>query len=242
MAENFGLVRKSMRPKLGRRSFFTPEGKVALMFLKMYTGLSCPKLMEQLNGNIHYQIFCDVIIDPTRPLTNYKLLDDIMMELAGKLKIQQLQGILADKWRPYMENLDTMYTDATCYESEMRYPTDAKLLWEGIEKSYATMCELSSRLGIHRPRTKFLDVQKANLTYRKQRKHSRSQTRKITRRLLDLLGKILKEIREVERGHENAEDLLTAREKVIWRSSRGCTASRRTTSGTMTAGKASPTG
>lgn len=94
----------------------------------------------------------------------------------------------------------------------MRYPTDAKLLWEGIERSYATMCELSSRLGIHRPRTKFLDVQKANLAYRKQRKHSRSQTRKITRRLLDLLGKILKEIREIERGHENAEDLLTVRE------------------------------
>lgn len=82
-----------------------------------------------------------------------------------------------------------------------------------VEKSYATMCELSSRLGIHRPRTKFLDVQKANLTYRKQRKHSRSQTRKITRRLLDLLGKILKEIREIERGHENAENLLTVREK-----------------------------
>ena len=130
MAENFALVRKSMRPKLGRKSFFTPEGKVALMFLKMYTGLSC-----------------------------------------------------------------------------------TKLLWEGVEKSYATMCELSSRLGIHRPRTKFLDVQKANLTYRKQRKHSRSQTRKITRRLLDLLGKILKEIREIESGNGNAEDLLTVREK-----------------------------
>ena len=124
-----------------------------------------------------------------------------------------LQGILADKWRPYMENLDTMYTDATCYESERRYPTDTKLLWEGIEKSYATMCELSGRLRIHRPRTKFLDVQKADLTYRKQRKHSRSQTRKITRRLLDLLGKILKEIREIERSHENAENLLTVREK-----------------------------
>ena len=185
MADNFGLVRKSMRPKL---------------------------------------------------------LDDIMMELAGKLKIQQLQGILADKWRPYIENLDTMYTDATCYESEMRYPTDAKLLWEGVEKSYATMCELSSRLGIHRPRTKFLDVQKANLRYRKQRKHSRSQTRKITRRLLDLLGKILNEIRESERGHKNAENLLTVREKSDLKSSRGCTASRRTTSGTMTAGRAFPTG
>ena len=28
MAENFGLVSKSLRPKLGRRSYFTPEGKV----------------------------------------------------------------------------------------------------------------------------------------------------------------------------------------------------------------------
>ena len=75
------------------------------------------------------------------------------------------------------------------------------------------MCELSSRLGIHRPRTKFLDVQKANLIYSKQRKHNRSQTRKITRRLLDLLGKILKEIREIVRDHENTENLLTVREK-----------------------------
>lgn len=213
MAENFGLVRKSLRPKPGPKPFFTPEGKVALMFLKMYTGLSCPKLLEQLNGNIHYQIFCDVLIDPTRPLTNYKLLDDIMQELAGKLRIQQLQDILADKWKPYMENLDTMYTDATCYESEMRYPTDAKLLWEGIEKSYVTMCELSARLGIHRPRTKFLDVRKANLTYRKQRRHGRSQTRRMTRRLLGLLGKILKEIRGIVRDNEGAENLLRVREK-----------------------------
>ena len=100
------------------------------MFLKMYTGLSCLKLMEQTSGNMLYQMYCDVIIDPTRPLTNYKLLDDIMLELAGKLKIQQLQDILAEQWKPYMQNLDTLYTDATCYESEMRYPTDQKLFSE----------------------------------------------------------------------------------------------------------------
>ena len=41
MAENFGLVSKSLRPKLGRKSYFTPEGKVALMFLKMYTDATC---------------------------------------------------------------------------------------------------------------------------------------------------------------------------------------------------------
>ena len=56
------------------------------MFLKMYTGLSSPKLMDQLNGNIHYQLFCDVRINPMHPLTNYKLLDDVFSELAGGLK------------------------------------------------------------------------------------------------------------------------------------------------------------
>lgn len=75
------------------------------------------------------------------------------------------------------------------------------------------MCELSKRLGFHRPRTKYLDVQKANLTYRKQRKRTKSQTRKMTRRLLELLGKILKEIRRIERENEDAESMLTVREK-----------------------------
>jgi hypothetical protein len=28
-----------------------------------------------------------------------------MLELAGKLKIQQLQDILAEQWKPYMQNL-----------------------------------------------------------------------------------------------------------------------------------------
>ena len=45
----------------------------------------------------------------------------------------------------------------------MRYPTDQKLLWECNEKAYAVMCEASSRLGIHRPRTKYLDVERANI-------------------------------------------------------------------------------
>lgn len=97
-----------MRAKKGRKTYFTPEGKVALMFLKMYTGLSSPKLMEHLNGNIHYQLFCDVRIDPMHPLTNYKLLDGVFSELARGLKIQQQQEILARAWKPYMKDLDTM--------------------------------------------------------------------------------------------------------------------------------------
>ena len=211
MAVNFGLVSNHRVRKRGPKPFFSPEGKVALVFLKMYTQLSAPKLMEQLNGNVHYQIFCDIAINPLSPLTNYKLIDDIVSELSDKLKIQQQQDILAEAWKPYMRNLDTFYTDATCYESDMRYPTDQKLLWECVEKSYSMMCQMSGRLGIHRPRTKFLDVEKANMGYVKQRKHSRSQQRKLTRRLIHLLGKILREMRKMIREHDD-EGVLGVRE------------------------------
>ena len=85
MAISFNLVEERpmhKRVKRGRKSFFTPEGKVALAFLKMYTGLSAPKLMEALNGNIHYQIFCGIRISPENQLTNYKLIDGILLELS----------------------------------------------------------------------------------------------------------------------------------------------------------------
>ena len=71
------------------------------------------------------------------------------------------------------------------------------------------------RLGMLRPRTKYLDVEKANLTYVKQRKHSKSQQRKITRRLIKLLGKILAEIRKICRERDDMEDVLTFKEKNV---------------------------
>lgn len=214
MAISFNLMEERpmhKRVKRGRKSFFTPEGKVALAFLKMYTGLSAPKLMEALNGNIHYQIFCDIRISPENQLTNYKLIDGILLELSRKLKVQEQQKVLADAWKPYMKNLDTVYTDASCYESLMRFPTDVKLLWECTVRAYKMMCGISSQLGEHRLRTKYNDIEKANLAYRKQRRHTHKQTRKMIMRLLALLGKMLGEIRRQMRIHSD-EGLLNEKQ------------------------------
>ena len=214
MAMSFNLVEERpmhKRVKRGRKPFFTPEGKVALAFLKMYTGLSAPKLMEALNGNIHYQIFCGIRISPENQLTNYKLIDGILLELSRKLKVQEQQKVLADAWKPYMKNLDTVYTDASCYESLMRFPTDVKLLWECTVRAYKMMCGISSQLGEHRLRTKYNDIEKANLAYRKQRRHTHKQTRKMIMRLLALLGKMLGEIRRQMRIHSD-EGLLNEKQ------------------------------
>ena len=215
MAVKFGLIeeeRKSYKRKRGRKSFFTAEGKVALAFLKMYTGLSAPKLMESLNGNIHYQIFCGIRISPKNQLKNYKLIDSILLDMSKRLRVQELQKVLAEAWIPYMKDLDTVYTDASCYESHMRFPTDVKLLWECVERAYEMMCGISSSLGEHRMRTKYNDIAKANLSYRKQRKHTHKQTRKMISRQLALLGKLLGEIRRQVRVHADIS-LLTDKQK-----------------------------
>ena len=60
LAKELGLKER----ELGRDSYFSPEGKVALMVLKSYSGLSDKDLIAQLNANIHYQIFCGVVISP----------------------------------------------------------------------------------------------------------------------------------------------------------------------------------
>ena len=131
MAKAAGLSEQ----RLGRRNIFSPSAKIALMVLKAYTGFSDRQLVEHLNGNIHYQIFCGIMIDPSFPITNYKIVSAIRNEMASRLDIESLQEVLASHWKPYLENLHVCMTDATCYESHMRFPTDMKLLFEGRKVS-----------------------------------------------------------------------------------------------------------
>ena len=188
---------------LGRKSYFSPEGKIALMVLKSYTNFSDSQLIEHLNGNIHYQLFCGVQIDPLHPLTNPKIVSAIRQELADRLDIESLQAILADHWKPYLENLHVCMTDATCYESHLRFPTDVKLLWEGIVWLHRHLCKHCRRLHIQRPRNKYLDVSRAYLAYSKLRKRRKSQTRMITRRLLQLLEKLLDQLEQIHSSYRN---------------------------------------
>lgn len=44
----------------GTKNYFSPRGKLALMFLKHYACCSDKRLIEQLNANIDYQFFCDI--------------------------------------------------------------------------------------------------------------------------------------------------------------------------------------
>ena len=177
--------------RLGRRSIFSPSAKIALMVLKAYTGFSDRQLVEHLNGNIHYQIFCGIMIDPSCSITNYKIVSAIRNGIASRLDIGSLQEVLASHWKPYLENLHICMADATCYESHMRFPTDMKLLWECLECLYKHICRHCKKLGIRRPRNKHSDVARSYLSYSRKRKRKSSRTRILERRMIRLLEKLL---------------------------------------------------
>ena len=75
------------------------------------------------------------MIPPSLPITNFKIVSAIRNEIASRLDIDSFQELLASHWKPYLDNLHVCMTDATCYESHMRFPTDMKLLWKASNGS-----------------------------------------------------------------------------------------------------------
>ena len=160
------------------------------MFLKAYTGLSSDGLIELLNGSIHMQMFCGVLIDPANPIKDEKIVSAIRNRLAGHLDIDNLQRILYARWEGELKDKGLCLTDATCYESHLRFPTDVKLLWECCRWLHDLLVCRNRRLSERVPRNKYNDVAKATLAYAKQRKHTGSATRRLRRKLLKLLAKL----------------------------------------------------
>ena len=175
----------------GNTPMFPPDGEVALMFLKPYTGLSDDGLIDMLNGSIHMQMFCGVLIDPSRPIKDGKIVSAIRNRLAPRLDIVRQQSVLYKKWDSMLKVKDLCMSDATCYESHLRYPTDIKLMWECCEWLHKLLQKPCREQGERLPRSKYNEVAKARLAYAKQRKPKKSATRRMQRRLLKLLGKLI---------------------------------------------------
>lgn len=180
-----------LRPaKVGRKSLFDSQGKLALMFLKSYTGLSDRKLIEQLNANIDYQLFCGVLLSPAERLDDYKIVSKIRTQLGKKLNISMCQKTLAKHWKPYLNHTNVMLTDATCYESQLRYPTNIKLLWESVDWDYNQLKLLCKGLKVRMPRNKYLEQKDKYYQYQRKRRKPKKERIKRTRSLLYLLNKL----------------------------------------------------
>jgi hypothetical protein len=200
---------KSLKIRNNRKGpdrIFSPQGMLALMFLKSYVTCSDKKLILYLNGNIDFQMFCGIFLGPDR-ISNYKIVSEIRCELSRKLDIKALQGVLADYWKPYLKGTNIMLEDATCYETSMRYPTNVKLLWESTEWSYHQLKLLCKYLKIRMPRNKYEEQWNKYNNYSHKRKKTYQETSRRTRSLLYLLEKILVLLREIGNRYQDQLDL-----------------------------------
>jgi hypothetical protein len=185
----------------GPLRLFSPQGMLALMFLKSYVDCSDKRLLEHLNGNIDFQLFCGIFLGPER-ISNYKIVSKIRCYLSTRINIKEVQKVLAKHWKPYMNQTNIMLEDATCYETSMRYPTNVKLLWECTDWSYSQMKLMCKGLKIQTPRTKYLDQKQKYFNYSRKRKKIRKDTKIRTRSLLHLLNKLVELLDKIEKHYK----------------------------------------
>ena len=175
----------------GPDSIFSPRGKIALMFLKNYSCCSDKKLVEQLNGNIYYQIFCDLVLNPGDCIENFKIVSQVRCEVASNLDIDKVEKTLMNYWKPHMSNLNSITCDATCYESSIKYPTDAKLLFDSVMWTHTQILKLCKNNKIRKPRTKYNKWIGRAISYSKMKQKRKKRRRQLLRGLLRLLKKLV---------------------------------------------------
>lgn len=175
----------------GAKPWFNNEGKIALQFLKSYEKCSDERLLERINTDWSLQFFCGISLGPNEEIKDKDLIWQIRAFIGEYLDIPEYQKVIIDKWKPDMEDTQTGLTDATCYESYIKYPTDVKLLWDCIEWLHKQMKYWCKKLGIKRPRNKYSKHASAQKSYAKRKRKTYKLRRRRVRLLLDLCNKIL---------------------------------------------------
>lgn len=198
---------KLQESKKGPTSIFPPSGKIALMFLKAYSQTSDKRLIEQLNGNIYYQFFCGIRLLAGQQIKNHKIVSQIRCELAQSLNTKNIQNILMQHWKPYITEKSKITLDATCYESDVRYPTNQKLLWESVCFLYQIVLKESKRRGIRLVRTKFKKWEARYAIYSRMRRKSKKEKVALTRAFIKLIQKLDQVLDDIEK-HSPLENRL----------------------------------
>lgn len=178
----------------GTRPLFTVTGGIGLMFLKSYLKLSDEKLISRLNTDWALQLFCQMRLKEGQMIKDSGIVSRWRGFLGLHLQEDKIQQVLIKAWKSDIEQQQTNLSDATCYESYVRYPTDVKLLWESVTWLHKNLTSLCTYLGLLQPRNKYRDIKTAYLSYSKKRRKTYIQRRGIQRRLLHLVAKLFDQL------------------------------------------------
>lgn len=179
------------RTRSGAQSWFDRQGLISLLFLQSYTQLSDRKFIDHLNGNWQMQMFCGIQLSIYEPIQDRNLMSRVRKYVSRFLNLADFQKTLIDHWKPFMKDTHVGMSDATVYESLMRYPTDVKLLWECCEYLQGQIRRLSEFLRIETRDKIYTRKRQEYLSYARRRKKPYRLTRKMRKQLLVLTEKSL---------------------------------------------------
>lgn len=195
----------------GCKSTFTIEGGLGLMFLKHHSNLSDAKLIDRLNTDWYYQMFCGL-----SPKIHYGIKDKDMVGrwrrfFGARLDLSNFQDCLAGAWKEDLKHPQVSMQDATVYESYIKFPTDVNLLWDCVQWVYGRIVSLCAQHHLRMPRSKYKVQKMKQISFSKQRKKTRKQERKRRAALLYLLQKLLAQLQAIlNRGAQVIEGIKVA--------------------------------
>ena len=175
----------------GVKPWLSLEGGLGLMFLKSYAGCcSDSDLVERLNSDYQFQLFCGIRLPIGQKISDDDLPGRWRRFFAERLDISNLQDMFADAWKGVMKDTHVLLDDATCYESEVRYPTDVKLLQECCGWLHRELFRLRSELGLGKLRDdKYTGALRRYKKYSRMRRKNRKKGKRLRVSLLYWLKK-----------------------------------------------------
>lgn len=189
---------KSPRHQGGRPPRLSIEGGLGLMFLKHHLGLSDEMLIERLNSDIYLQLFCSTRIKLNDPIRDKDLAGRWRRFFAQHMGLETLQTILAKFWAGKLDHVHVQLDDATCYESEIKYPTDVKLLQDCCEWLDQEIIRASRACGqVLARRDKYRQALKRANSYQKMKKKRRKKEKRLRRSLLYWLDRWQATLQEI---------------------------------------------
>jgi len=134
-------------------------------------------------------MFCGIQLLIHQPIKDRNLMSRVRKYVSQYLDLEKFQHLLMAHWKPVMTNTHVGMSDATVYESQMRYPTDVKLVWECCEYLQQELQKLSERLGAETSSKNFEKKKRLYLDYARRRKKPYRLTKQMRRKLLNFTQK-----------------------------------------------------
>ncbi len=158
---------------------------------KYYLKVSDETLLESINSYWTQQMFRRIKLGENWQINDCGIRSRWPVFLCNHLKEGDIRLILAKEWSEHIEEQQSNLSDATCHETNVRYPVDVKLIWEVIQWLHKQMCALCIHSKSRHPRNKFRDIKKWRSSTRTAYEKTYKMRLRITRGLLYLSDKML---------------------------------------------------